>query len=97
MPYDLPLPPPWWAQGWRAKIFENERLEEPHVTVLAPSRVRAWRVSLRTAAFMTPPGGRRREVPAPIRRCLRRNWRALQREWDCMYPGNPVGGRHEAR
>jgi hypothetical protein len=32
MPYDLPLPDNF--KPWKVKIFDNELLEEPHVTII---------------------------------------------------------------
>jgi hypothetical protein len=54
MPFDLPLPRNL-ASSWRVKIYDNERLEPPHVTVVKGRE--SWRINLRTREFMddTPP------------------------------------------
>ena len=49
MPYDLPLPRKL-ASSWRVKIYDNERLEPPHVTVV--KGYDSWRINLRTKEFM---------------------------------------------
>ncbi len=91
MPYDLPLPPPWRAQGWRVKIRENESRETPHVTIWRGPASPRWRVSLRDKSFLMPPGGSRRDIP----RAVRRHWALLCGAWDAMYPDNPVSRARE--
>jgi hypothetical protein len=88
MPVDFPLPAPFRRHGWRLKIYDKERLEPPHVTLLY--RTRRWRVSLRTGRFLD----RRpapREVPQALVDHIVRNLDAYCSEWNEMYPHNPCG------
>ena len=89
MPFDLALPEKFRRARWRVKIREKETREPPHVTILRGTQ--AWRIDLRTAAFMD-----RRpdpaELPAELLAVVRSaaNWATLCREWDRKYPANPV-------
>ena len=87
MPYELPLTEPWASQGWKAKIFDVEGPEEPHVTVRF--RVRAWRISLRSGDFLNsdPP---RRDVPDGVVSYVHEHLPALVTVWDRMQPHNLV-------
>ncbi|HZK81400.1 MAG TPA: hypothetical protein VFC46_10045 [Humisphaera sp.] len=49
MPYSLPLPKKL-GTIWKIKIWDNEILEEPHVTVLRKDT--KWRYGLRRRDFM---------------------------------------------
>jgi hypothetical protein len=86
MPYDLPLPRSL-ASSWRVKIYDSERLEPPHVTIVKGRE--SWRINLRTRAFMDdePPP---RSIPKEVTRIVRDNWRRLQREWNRIHNDNPV-------
>jgi hypothetical protein len=86
MPYDLPLPRKL-ASSWRVKIYDNERLEPPHVTVIKGRT--SWRINLRTREFMDdePPP---HEIHKDVTRAIQENWRHLQREWTRIHPNNPV-------
>lgn len=87
MPFALTLPEPWASRGWKAKIRDRERLEPPHVTILL--RTRAWRFGLRSATFLDrepDPKG----VPEEIVAALRSSLELLRREWDRIFPENPV-------
>lgn len=87
MPYELPLPERVKEQGWKVKIRDKERLEPPHATVLR--RARAWRWDLRTRRFMdkTPNPN---EVPKEALDSMQSQHAELCRQWDAMYPENPV-------
>ena len=91
MPFDLPnIPPQFRNAGWRAKIREKERTEEPRVTLLR--RTKSWRLSLRTGKFLdTEPDPS--DVPEGLLDYVRntQQWDLLRREWDRKYPENPVG------
>ena len=52
MPFELLVPAA--DRGWKVKIREKERNEEPHVHVMF--KTRDFRISLRTRAFLQPPG-----------------------------------------
>ena len=89
MPYELNLPAAFRKAGWKVKIREKESRKAPHVTILW--RTRAWRVQLRTGAFLD----RRpdpREVPRELLDFVRGEprWSELQRAWNHMYGDNPV-------
>ncbi len=86
MPYSLPLPPRL-ANNWRVKIYDGERLEPPHVTIVK-GRL-SWRIDLRRRTFMddTPPA---KEVHKDVLKAVEENWDRLCREWDRLYPNNPV-------
>ena len=56
MPYELRLTKALRARGWKVKIRDAERLEEPHLTILRKRE--AWRVSLRTAEFLEKSHGK---------------------------------------
>ena len=88
MPYELPLPSR--LTPWRVKIFDNERVEPPHVTIV--NKRRTWRVDLRTLEFMDrePP---RRDVPNDVMSQIRAAHAELTRQWDAKHPMNPVDSR----
>jgi hypothetical protein len=87
MPFVLTLSEPWASRGWRAKIRDRERLEPPHVTILY--RTRAWRLDLRSARLLDkePAPG---DVPRGLLDEIRKHLALLRREWDRMFPENPV-------
>lgn len=89
MPFELPLPSPLRKARWKVKIREKETREPPHVTILRGTR--AWRINLRTEAFMDrlPEPG---EVPQEVLDFVKAtaNWQQLCDEWDKKYPNNPV-------
>ena len=87
MPYELPLPSEARAQGWKVKIRDKERLEPPHATVLRG--VEAWRWNLRTRSFMDS-DPHPREVSDVIKDVIMDEYTTLCRQWDAMYPENPV-------
>jgi hypothetical protein len=86
MPYDLPLPRRL-ATSWRVKIYDNERLEPPHVTIVKGRK--SWRINLRTMEFMDdePPP---REIHKDLTQVIHESWQRLQREWNRIHPNNPV-------
>ena len=87
MAFSLPLPRPWRGRGWKVKIYDCERLEPPHVTILF--RAKAWRIDLRSGEFLDrePPG---REVQEEVLEHVRLRWDVLCQQWDELYPENPV-------
>jgi hypothetical protein len=86
MPYYLPVPKKLKAV-WKIKIWDNEVLEEPHVTVLRKST--KWRYGLRRRGFMDaqPDPG---QVPKTIRDLIDENYEELCRQWDILFPTNCV-------
>lgn len=87
MPFELPLPARWAAQGWRAKIREREGPEEPHVTILHGTL--GWRFSLREWRCLDadPPA---RLVPEAVLEHVRAHVPILVAAWDAKYPSNLV-------
>lgn len=87
MAFALALPEEWARQGWKVKIRDDERNETPHATFLR--RRQAWRLSLRTCAFLDA-----HPDPAEVPQALVEHaWgkrQALRRSWNTMYPENPV-------
>jgi hypothetical protein len=86
MPYNLPLPDAL-RRVWRVKIYDFERLEEPHVTIRRKRRT--WRLSLRGGRFLDP-GDRWSQIDGDIRREIEASWAILQAEWDRIHPDNPI-------
>lgn len=87
MVYELPMPKSLKERGWKVKIRNLERTEDPHVTVLW--KTTAWRYNIRNPGFTdrepdprdVPP-----EVVEQIRVCLDK----LRHEWDTKHPENTV-------
>lgn len=65
MAYELPLPKALASQGWKVKIFDKERDEDP------------------------PP----HDVPQEVIDTVRAGIAELIRQWDQMYPHNPVASQ----
>lgn len=91
MPYAVPLPQVLTKAGWRAKVFDAEGPETPHVTIRYKAQ-QAWRVSLRDGTFLVP-GGSWNEIPSEIKTAVESHWTALRAYWDSRNPGNPVESR----
>ncbi len=87
MAFELPLPDDLAGAGWKVKIYDRERLEPPHVTIVRGTL--SWRFDLRAMSFMDkqPPP---RKVDRRIVQVLEDNRDQLCSEWDSMYPSNPV-------
>ena len=62
MPFNVPLSRVLRKAGWRAKVFDEEGPEIPHVTIQFKTD-QFWRVSLRDGTFVVPPGGRWADIP----------------------------------
>ena len=54
MAFDFPLPKRLAKAGWKVKIRDKERLEEPHVTIIKGTN--CWRFGLRSRAFLDAGG-----------------------------------------
>lgn len=93
MPFSLRLPPAWASLGWKAKIREDERNEEPHVSILF--KLWTWRLSLRTGELLdtAPPP---RCVPAELVEWVWSQRELLRERWDDKYPENVVFSQEEA-
>ena len=90
MPYNLPIPQKLLAAGWRAKVFDDEGPETPHVTIRYRTE-HCWRVSLRNQAFLVP-GGRWSEIPAEIKQAIEEHLEEMGAYWDARNPHNLVEG-----
>ena len=86
MAFDLQLPRRLVKAGWKVKIRDKERLEEPHVSIIKGTR--AWRLALRSGGFLDD--GSWKDFPGPLRASIEAAWDLLCREWNQMYPHNPV-------
>ncbi len=89
----IELPARWKAAGWKVKIYSNERLEPPHVTLICNTR--RWRIGLRSRDFLVPPGGRWRDIPQEMKDVLELKWQDLCDDWDAKHPTNPVSGEED--
>jgi hypothetical protein len=85
--FSLDLPDPLSARGWKVKIRNLERNEPPHVTIL--HKTRAWRFDLRSQSFLDREPDPR-DVPDELVAEVKRQLELLHREWDAMYPENPI-------
>jgi hypothetical protein len=85
--YSHPVPEPYKRQGWKIKIQDKERLEDPHVTIIF--RKRRWRVNLRSGGFMDrrPDAA---EVPSGLMDEIVARRDTLSSEWNRINPHNPV-------
>lgn len=93
MPDPIELPRKLREQGWKVKIYNNERLEPPHLTLLCRGKV--WRIGLRDKDVMVPPGGRWRDIDSEVRAILEREWENLCDAWDAKHPTNPVSSEED--
>lgn len=87
MVYELPMPGPQRDRGWKVKIRNLERTEEPHVTILW--KTSSWRYNIRSPGFMD-----RRpnpsDVPEEVVAHIMKSMKTLREEWDRKHPQNPV-------
>jgi len=89
----IELPKKLKAQGWKVKVYDNERLEPPHLTLICREQV--WRIGLRDREFVVPPGGRWKEIDPDVRAILEREWQTLCDAWDEKHPTNPVSSEED--
>jgi len=87
MPLHLPLPERLSHEGWKVKIYDNERLEPPCATVIRGNL--EWRWNLRSRQFMDREPDPR-DVPRELREFVQVEHTKLVRLWDLTRPGNPV-------
>jgi hypothetical protein len=92
MPYSLPLPESLRQQGWKVKIRDKERVEEPHVTVIRGKVW--WRFGLRSRQFLDAHPDPRL-VPNEVVDEILAATDVLCEEWDDAYPENPVLSEQE--
>ena len=91
MAFNLRIPKVFRQARWKVKIRDKESREPPHVTMLRGTE--AWRINLRTSQFMDEKPNPT-DVPTEIVEFIKRkdNWECLCKNWDEMYPNNPVLG-----
>ena len=87
MAFDLWLSSGLADNGWKAKIRDKERTEDPHISVMFKTSV--WRWSLRSQTFLDR-SPKPSDVPTQLIEELKANLGKLKREWDKLYPSNPV-------
>lgn len=87
MAFNPDLPLDLKSAGWKVKIRDKERLEEPHIANLKEPES-SWRLSLLSKEFLHP-GGNWREIDGGVRHAGEHNWMSLIKEWNRTYPGNP--------
>jgi hypothetical protein len=88
MPHELNLPKKLRAMGWKVKVWDKERLEPPHVTILRMEQV--WRLGLRDREFLVPPGGKWKDIHDEVRDAITDSWEELRQAWNQTYPKNPA-------
>ena len=89
MPFDLEIPALFRSQGWKVKIRDKERLEPPHASILF--RDKTWRIGLRDREFLdSSPSSK--DVPKELLDYVYNchSWNELCRQWNLMYPKNPL-------
>ncbi len=89
----IKLPKQLRAQGWKVKVYDNERLEPPHLTVICRERV--WRIGLREKDIMTPADGRWQDIDPRVKAILDHQWETLCDAWDKKHPTNPVSSEED--
>jgi hypothetical protein len=77
MPFNVPLSRALRKAGWRAKVFDEEGPETPHVTIQFKTE-KVGRVSLRNGTFVVPPAGRWNDMPDEMRTAIEKHWKELQ-------------------
>jgi hypothetical protein len=93
MPHDLELVRTLKKAGWKVKIYDRERLEPPHITILLKNR--SWRLSLRDRSFLDA-GDSWIPIDKRVKTAIEAAWEDLQKAWDRMYPDNPVPSKDDA-
>ena len=92
MPFELELPEPCKQAGWKVKIHDLERLEDPHVTIYRKRRM--WRLSLRSNDFLDP-GDKWSQIKREVKEAIVEALPILEAEWDRIHPDNPVVGEDD--
>jgi len=92
MPYELKLPEGLKKAGWKVKIRDAERLEDPHVTIMRKCDV--WRLSLRTCSLLEL-GRVWRQIDESVRAAIKAECEALKAAWNARYPKNPISSKND--
>jgi hypothetical protein len=85
--YTAYLAEPWRSRGWKIKIFDRERNEEPHITIIRGTAY--WRWGLRSQRFLDREPDSR-EVPRALVEFACENILLLSNAWNMLHPHNPV-------
>jgi hypothetical protein len=78
--------------GWKVKLYGNERLEPPHITLRRG--IRKWRIGLRDMQFLESSDSWDDIDPEVIEQ-LNKAVESLREAWDKMYPSNPVSSEKD--
>lgn len=73
--------------GWKVKIYQNERLEDPHVTILC--KTEKWRWNLRDRSFLEESHSWN-HIPHELRLLIEAGYESLVNEWNRLHPDNRV-------
>jgi hypothetical protein len=87
MVYELPIPKSQRDRGWKVKIRNLERTEDPHVTIMW--KAKSWRYNIRRTGFMDREPDPK-EVPEEVVAHIEKKLTKLREEWDRKHPGNPI-------
>lgn len=87
MVYALKMPKPLKDKGWKVKIRNWERTEEPHVTILW--KTQGWRYNIREPGFMDSEPDPKL-VPDDVVDHITKNLKLLREQWDKKHPENPI-------
>jgi hypothetical protein len=85
MPFSLNLPATCGTR-WKVKIFDKERLEPPHATIIRGRKL--WRICLRTQSGLD--GSDLSEVDGKVLEEVLGRMDELIDAWNERYPDNPV-------
>lgn len=85
--YTAYLAEPWRSRGWKIKIFDRERNEGPHITIIRGTAY--WRWGLRSQRFLDREPDSR-EVPKALVEFACENILLLSNAWNMLHPHNPV-------
>lgn len=76
-------------QGWKVKIRDRERNEDPHVSIMF--KTKTWRLNLRDKSIMdtSPPA---REIPDDLLDEIKEDgmFEEIKEVWNKMYPEDKV-------
>ena len=87
MVYSLQMPKALRDKGWKVKIRNLERTEDPHVTILRKTNF--WRYNIRKTGFMDSEPDPR-HVPDEVVEHIAKKLATLRTEWDKKHPENPI-------
>jgi hypothetical protein len=90
MTYDLPMPKSSKHLGWKVKIRNLERTEDPHVTIIW--KTLSWRYNIRNTGFMDREPNPD-QVPKDVVAHIEENVEKLRAEWNKKHPENRVESR----